>query len=48
MAFADDARRLQDALRELDGGDRRPIVLRPANLEDVFLSLSGTRLDEDG
>ena len=48
MAFADDAGRLQDALRALDGGDRRPIVLRPANLEDVFLALSGTRLDEDG
>lgn len=48
MAFADDAGRLQDALRALDGGDRRPIVLRPANLEDVFLSLSGTRLDEEG
>ena len=47
MAFADDAGRLQDALRALDGGDRRPIVLRPANLEDVFLSLSGTRLDGD-
>lgn len=48
MAFADDASRLQDALRDLDGGDRRPIVLRPANLEDVFLSLSGTRLDGEG
>ena len=48
MAFADDAGRLQDALRALDGGDRRPIVLRPTNLEDVFLALSGTRLDEDG
>ena len=47
MAFADDAGRLQDALRALDGGDRRPIVLRPANLEDVFLSLGGTRLDGD-
>ncbi len=48
MAFADDAGRLQDALRALDGGDRRPIVLRPANLEDVFLSLSGARLDGEG
>jgi lipooligosaccharide transport system ATP-binding protein len=47
MLFADDASPLVDLVHRTDGGDRRPIVVRPANLEDVFLSVTGTRLEED-
>jgi lipooligosaccharide transport system ATP-binding protein len=47
MLFADDATPLVDLVHRQDGGDRRPIVVRPANLEDVFLSVTGTRLEED-
>lgn len=47
MVFADDAQSLVVRIRAHDGGARRPIVVRPANLEDVFLSIVGTRL-EDG
>jgi lipooligosaccharide transport system ATP-binding protein len=32
-------------IRGRDHGDRRPIVVRPTNLEDVFLSLTGTSLE---
>ena len=45
MVFADDAAPLINRIRRHDGGDRRPIVVRPANLEDVFLSVTGTRLE---
>jgi lipooligosaccharide transport system ATP-binding protein len=34
-------------LRDQDGGDRRPLVVRPANLEDVFLAATGTSLGGD-
>ena len=47
IVFADDAQPLLAHVRAHDGGERRPIVVRPANLEDVFLSITGTRLDED-
>ena len=47
VVFADDAQPLLKHVRAHDGGQRRPIVVRPANLEDVFLSITGTRLDED-
>ena len=29
----------------LDDGNRRTLVVRPTNLEDVFLSLTGTALE---
>jgi lipooligosaccharide transport system ATP-binding protein len=48
MLFSDDAARLLDRLRhrraEL-GDDHRPVIVRPTNLEDVFLALTGTRLE---
>jgi lipooligosaccharide transport system ATP-binding protein len=48
MLFSDDAARLLDRLRhrwsEL-GGERQPVIVRPTNLEDVFLALTGTRLE---
>ncbi len=47
IVFAADAQPLLAQIRAHDGGERRPIVVRPANLEDVFLSITGTRL-EDG
>jgi lipooligosaccharide transport system ATP-binding protein len=47
MLFAEDAAPLVDRIQRLDAGTRRPLVVRPANLEDVFLSVTGTRLEED-
>jgi hypothetical protein len=32
-------------IRRQDEGDRRPVIVRPTNLEDVFLALTGTRLE---
>ncbi len=46
MLYADDAAPLIDAIRRFDGGDRRPLIARPANLEDVFLSVTGASLEE--
>jgi ABC-type multidrug transport system ATPase subunit len=46
MVFAEDAQPLLAHVRAHDGGERRPVVVRPANLEDVFLSITGTRLEE--
>ncbi len=48
MMFADDATALAAAVHELDGSARRAVIVRPANLEDVFLSVTGARLDEEG
>jgi hypothetical protein len=36
-----DAAALAAHVREHDGGDHRPVVVRPSNLEDVFLHLTG-------
>ncbi|HEY4658008.1 MAG TPA: hypothetical protein VIH11_00725, partial [Gemmatimonadaceae bacterium] len=48
MLFSDDAARLLDRLRhrraEL-GEEHRTVIVRPTNLEDVFLALTGTRLE---
>ncbi len=46
IIFAEDAQPLLAHVRAHDGGERRPVVVRPANLEDVFLSITGTRLEE--
>jgi lipooligosaccharide transport system ATP-binding protein len=45
VLYLDDATRLIDHVRRYDRGDRRPIFVRPTNLEDVFLSLTGTSLE---
>jgi lipooligosaccharide transport system ATP-binding protein len=45
MLYLEDATRLVAHLRRRDGGDRRAIVVRPTNLEDVFLALTGTSLE---
>jgi lipooligosaccharide transport system ATP-binding protein len=43
--YADDAAALVADLRHSDHGDRRRLVVRPTNLEDVFLALTGTSLE---
>ena len=43
--YADDAAALAEHLRRHDHGDRRPLVVRPTNLEDVFLAVTGTSLE---
>ncbi|GIW42198.1 MAG: Nod factor export ATP-binding protein I [Candidatus Binatia bacterium] len=46
VVFAEDVQPIVERVRKLDGGERRALVVRPANLEDVFLSLTGTSLEE--
>jgi lipooligosaccharide transport system ATP-binding protein len=43
--YLDDSRPLVDRVRGRDGGDRRRIVVRPTNLEDVFLRVTGSSLE---
>jgi len=45
ILYADDGLALVRFIHARDGGDRRPVVVRPANLEDVFLSVTGTALE---
>jgi lipooligosaccharide transport system ATP-binding protein len=44
ILYADDAATLVAEIRRLHG-DHRRLVVRPANLEDVFLALTGTSLE---
>lgn len=45
MLYVDNAADLIERIRRHDQGDRRPIMVRPANLEDVYLSLTGASLE---
>jgi lipooligosaccharide transport system ATP-binding protein len=45
MMYVEDASPLIERIRRYDRGDRRPVVVRPTNLEDVFLALTGTSLE---
>jgi lipooligosaccharide transport system ATP-binding protein len=45
MLYLDDATTWADDIRRRDRGDRRALVVRPTNLEDVFLALTGTGLE---
>jgi lipooligosaccharide transport system ATP-binding protein len=45
MLYVDDATPLVDRLHQLDPSNRRGLVVRPTNLEDVFLRLAGTSLE---
>jgi lipooligosaccharide transport system ATP-binding protein len=45
MLYVDDAAGLIERIRRHDEGDRRPIIVRPTNLEDVYLSLTGVSLE---
>lgn len=45
MIYLENTSGLIDHIRHSDHGDRRPIIVRPTNLEDVYLSLTGTSLE---
>jgi lipooligosaccharide transport system ATP-binding protein len=45
MIYLNDATPLIELIRDRDQGDRRALVVRPTNLEDVFLALTGTGLE---
>ena len=45
MLYAEDAAALLATLRERGGFDPHGVVVRPADLEDVFLALTGTKLE---
>ena len=45
MIYLEDATPLIEHVRSHDRGDRRALVVRPTNLEDVFLALTGTSLE---
>jgi lipooligosaccharide transport system ATP-binding protein len=45
ILYVDDPTPLIERIRHHDQGDRRSILVRPTNLEDVFLSLTGTSLE---
>jgi lipooligosaccharide transport system ATP-binding protein len=45
MLYVDDATALVDRLHQLDPANRCALVVRPTNLEDVFLRLTGTSLE---
>jgi lipooligosaccharide transport system ATP-binding protein len=45
MLYVDDATDLIEQIRRHDEGDRRKLIVRPTNLEDVYLSLTGTSLE---
>ncbi|HWP23458.1 MAG TPA: ABC transporter ATP-binding protein [Candidatus Binatia bacterium] len=45
MIYLDDAAELIEHIHARDQGDRRSMISRPTNLEDVFLALTGTSLE---
>jgi ABC-type multidrug transport system ATPase subunit len=45
MLYLDRTTGFIEHVRRFDHGDRRALVVRPTNLEDVFLSLTGTSLE---
>ncbi len=45
MFYLEDATPLIEHIRRRDEAERRQIVVRPTNLEDVFLALTGTSLE---
>lgn len=45
MIYLDDATSLINQIRRRDQWDHRALVVRPTNLEDVFLALTGTSLE---
>ena len=47
MLYTDDAGPLLERIRRRAGFEDRAMVARPTNLEDVFLSLTGTSLEDD-
>lgn len=47
MVYLDNPTPLIEHIRHRDRGDRRSLVARPTNLEDIFLALTGTRLERE-
>jgi lipooligosaccharide transport system ATP-binding protein len=45
ILYVDDAAALVAELHRRDPGGRHPLIVRPTNLEDVFLALTGTSLE---
>jgi lipooligosaccharide transport system ATP-binding protein len=45
MVYAADVTPVIEWIHARDGGDRRPLIARPTNLEDVFLASTGTQLE---
>jgi lipooligosaccharide transport system ATP-binding protein len=45
VLYADSAVPLVERIRRGDGGDLRPLIVRPTNLEDVFLAVTGATLE---
>jgi lipooligosaccharide transport system ATP-binding protein len=45
--YLEDAAPLVETIRRSNHGDHRPLVVRPTNLEDVFLALTGTSLEAE-
>jgi lipooligosaccharide transport system ATP-binding protein len=45
MLYVSDGAGLIEHVRRYDRGDRRPITVRPTNLEDVYLLLTGASLE---
>lgn len=45
MIYMDDTTPLIEQIRDFDRGQRRSLIVRPTNLEDVFLALTGTSLE---
>jgi lipooligosaccharide transport system ATP-binding protein len=45
ICYLDDASALVERLKADDPEDRRALIVRPANLEDVFLRIAGSTLE---
>lgn len=46
MIYLDQPERFLDRVRDLDRPDWRTVIVRPTNLEDVFLTLTGATLED--
>jgi hypothetical protein len=46
VVYAQTVREVVERIHAHDRGDRRALVIRDANLEDVFLATTGTQLEE--
>ena len=46
MIYLDQPERFLDRIRDLDRPDWRTVIVRPTNLEDVFLTLTGATLED--
>jgi hypothetical protein len=46
IIYTDTVRTVVERIHAHDHGDRRPLMVRSANLEDVFLATTGTQLED--